>query len=58
MMNTIRRPDMDKTTASKSLKNRPTTLKLEYPIFLFLGGYAMIDYMSPLFGAKYFRYAE
>lgn len=30
-MNTIRRPDMDKTTASKSLKNRPTTLKLEYP---------------------------
>ena len=31
MMNTIRRPDMDKTTASKSLKNRPTTLKLEYP---------------------------
>ena len=32
-MNTIRRPDMDKTTASKSLKNRPTTLKLEYPDF-------------------------
>ena len=54
MTNTIRRPDMDKTTVSKSLKNRPTTLKLEYPEICLVSKRMFIPDGTPVLVTEYY----